>query len=151
MIYHGEAAVRATEKKLGAPLGYIARRVVLCEGYATEPYKDTKGILTDGVGQTGEWIKKGFLAALAHHIERVRNRLPDYDSYPEYLQAELVQSEYRGDLGLSPKAMSYLRDKRYEKAAAEFLDNAEYRKGHPGICKRMRATSVAMILYGLTN
>lgn len=151
MILHGKAAVRAVEAKIGAPLGYIATRVVMCEGHSTEPYYDTKGILTDGVGQTGEWIERGFLAALAHHVERVRNRLPDYDVYPEFLQAELVCSEYRGDLGLSPKTVSYMRDGRWEKAAECFLDNNEYRTTQSkGIKNRMKALSLAMQLYGVT-
>ena len=31
-----------------------------CKIFASEPYKDTKGITTYGVGQTGKWIDKSF-------------------------------------------------------------------------------------------
>jgi len=120
----------------------------MLEGYATEIYPDTKNIPTAGVGQTGRWLHATFKSAYQHHVERDRGRLPAFDSYPEYLQAELMQCEYRGDLGLSPKAMGYLRDGRYQAAAVEFLDHAEYKSPttSPGIKKRLESLHYALML-----
>jgi hypothetical protein len=154
---HGGQAVKQVTKNLGRELTRGERRVVMEEGYSVKPYRDTvrseqhpKGVLTGGVGQTGKWLEKGFEATYNHHVKRAKAKVPDFDDYPEYLQAELVQSEYRGDLGHSPTAMRLLREGKHAAAAEEFLDNDEYRnpKTSPGIKKRMKATSDAIKEYG---
>ena len=147
---YGNRAVARVEKDLGRELTRAEQRVVVEEGYVDGTYKDTKGILTGGVGQTGEWIEKGFEASFKHHVDRAKKRLPEFDKYPQYLQAELLQSEYRGDLGLSPTAMKHLKGGKYDAAAEEFLNSDEYRnpKTSTGIQARMRATSRAMRRYG---
>lgn len=148
MILHGTAACAELERVEGIELTEIERRTVMCEGYSNAIYKDTKGIPTYGVGQTGIWLNKPFREAFNHHVERVKNRLPDYRTYPSYLKAELVQAEYRGDLGLSPKACEHIRNGRWEVAAGEFLDNDEYRNMQTpeGIKKRLRAVHYALLL-----
>ena len=149
-VLHGEQAVKTVESREGRQLSPIERRIVLEEGFVPTIYKDSKGIPTYGVGQTGKWITKGFTATVRHHIERVRQRLPMYDQFPEFLKEELVQSEYRGDLGLSPKAMDLMTQGRYEQASKEFLDNAEYKnpKTSQGIKRRMKSTADAIEQYG---
>ncbi len=148
MILHGRQAVDAVEKQLGRLLNDIEHRVVMVEGCSTKEYFCSAGVLTNNVGQTGVWLNKTFPQALEYHIQRVRNRLPAYDSYPEYLKRELVQSEYRGDLGLSPKAMRLVRGGMYDQAAIEFLDHKEYRDTNSkGIRKRIEAVSHALNLY----
>jgi hypothetical protein len=148
VILHGRDAVRAVEEREGRSLSYAEKRVVMLEGYATEIYPDTKNIPTNGVGQTGQWLHTTFKAAFQHHVERVEQRLPSFDSYPPYLQAELMQCEYRGDLGLSPRAMGYLKDGRFQASATEFLDNAEYKnpKTSSGIKKRLESLHYALML-----
>ncbi len=151
MIYHGKQAVDALEAAEGIELNEMERRVVWCEGYATKPYKDTKGILTSGVGQTGEWLTRPFRDGFLHHVERCKARFSDWRLYPSYLKAELVQAEYRGDLGLSPKACSHVKNGRWEAAAGEFLDNAEYRNAATpeGIKRRLRALHYALMLRAM--
>jgi hypothetical protein len=151
MIYHGKPACEALEAAEGIELNEMERRVVMVEGYATEPYRDTKGILTAGVGQTGEWLTRPFRDSFLHHVERARNRFPDWRLFPAYLKAELVASEYRGDLGLSPKACAHVRNSRWEAAAGEFLDNAEYRNPTTpeGIKRRLRALHYALMLRAM--
>lgn len=148
MILYGRKAVEAVEQREGRTLSYGERRVVMLEGYATEIYHDTKNVPTSGVGQTGQWLHSTFKAAFSHHIDRVRQRLPDFDSYPEYLRGELVQAEYRGDLGLSPKAVSKVRSGFWEEAATEFLNNKEYKAPATsrGIKRRMEAMAAALVL-----
>jgi len=151
MIYHGQAAVDAVEAKEGILLTEMERRTVMCEGYATEPYKDTKGILTSGCGQTGHWIDKPFRDAFNHHADRAAARFPDWRLYPSYLKSELVAAEYRGDLGLSRKACEHIRNGRWEIAAGEFLDNDEYRNPatSDGIKRRLRALHYALLLRAM--
>ena len=108
-IYHGRAAIAAAEKDIGRPLKPEERRACYLEGYSDMLYLDTKRIPTFGMGQTGEWIERGLSAALEHHFTRVRNRLPQFDDYPEFLRKELYQAEYRGDLGHSQKTCALIR------------------------------------------
>ena len=139
-------AVDQVSDLLGRPLTLAETRVVQEEGYAEGCYKDTKGIRTCGVGQTGIWIKRGFEASFAHHVLRVRNRIPRFAKFPLEVQAELIQSEYRGDLGISPKALQLLNAGQYHKASIEFLNNDEYRDPMTsrGIRGRMEATANAI-------
>lgn len=148
MILHGEEACKAVEYKEQIFLTPEERRVVMVEGYSTTVYLDTKGIETSGVGQTGKWLDKPFRESFDYHVERVCKRLPSYPSYPEYLRCELIASEYRGDLGLSPKAVGFLRDGRWKTAAEEFLNNAEYKNPATpsGIKRRMEALHYALML-----
>jgi len=147
---YGDEAVRTVESRENRKLSQIEKRVVLEEGFVPTIYKDSKGIPTYGVGQTGKWITKGFTATVQHHIQRVQARLPLYSHYPEYLKEELVQSEYRGDLGVSPTAMGLMKAGKYKQASKEFLNNDEYRssKTSPGIKRRMKSTADAMARYG---
>tara|TARA_R100000541_G_scaffold13263_4_gene22150 strand:+ start:2155 stop:6885 length:4731 start_codon:yes stop_codon:yes gene_type:complete len=146
-VYYGSDAISKVSESLGRPLTFSEQRVVEEEGYVATPYTDTKGITTQGVGQTGEWIEKGFEAAFQHHVERAKGRVPSFDSLPETLQAELVQGEYRGDLGGSPNFLRLLNEGEYDLAADEFLDNKDYRdsiKSGSGVHKRMKRLSDAV-------
>lgn len=152
MIYHGRQAVEALEAHLKRPLTPAERRVVMLEGYADTLYQDTKGIWTLGVGQTGEWIEKGFEASFNHHEVRCLNRFPSlFHRLPEYLQIELIQAEYRGDLGHSPSTCKLINSRRYGLAAEEFLDNAEYKTAPAQIRKRMEALAHALSLFECTK
>jgi GH24 family phage-related lysozyme (muramidase) len=148
---HGNKAVKAVEEQLGRPLTYGERRVVEEEGFVPEVYLDTKGVKTYGVGQTGEWIEKGFPAAYQDHVRRAEGYIPNLTELPEYLQAELIQAEYRGDLGGSPKFRKLFKKGKFEEAAEEFLDNDDYRnskKEKTGVHKRMQRVADAVRKYG---
>jgi len=151
VIYHGKQAVKAAEAFLGRALKPEERRACYLEGYSDEVYLDTKGIETFGMGQTGEWIKKGLEAALNAHEVRVLGRLQDYHTYPEYLRCELFQAEYRGDLGHSPNTVGLINGRRFDQAAIEFLDNDEYRTAPESIRRRMKAVATALNLHDLTR
>jgi GH24 family phage-related lysozyme (muramidase) len=151
MIYHGKQAIKAAEKFLGRTMKPEERRACYLEGYSDEVYLDTKGIETFGMGQTGEWIKKGLEAALNAHEVRVLNRLQDYHTFPEYLRCELYQAEYRGDLGHSPNTCRLINARRYDQAAIEFLNNAEYKTAPESIRRRMESVATALSLYDLVR
>lgn len=148
MIYHGKAAIDALEHDEGIELTEIERRTVMVEGYATEPYECTSGVLTDGCGQTGQWIGKPFRDAFGHHMDRAKALLPDWRIYPAYLKAELMQAVYRGDLGSSPKACALMRARKWGAAAAEWLDHKEYKAADTPdqIKRRILAVHYALML-----
>lgn len=149
-VYYGQDAIAQVEQNIGRELTYAEKRVVEEEGYVATPYLDTKGIITQGVGQTGEWIEKGFEAAYQHHVDRAERRIPGLRDLSEPLQAELVQAEYRGDLGTSPTFVRLLNEGNYGEASSEFLDNNDYRKSQEegtGVHKRMKKVSDAVGSY----
>jgi GH24 family phage-related lysozyme (muramidase) len=147
---HGADAVRKAEEVLGRPLTYIEKRVVEEEGYSESPYDDfggTKTTKTQGFGQTGEFIGMSFEDTLEVHVDRVRRLIPSYDKLPEELQAELVQSAYRGGITGSPKAVDLINSGDWEGASKEFLDHENYRaskRGNGAIAGRMEKVSNAM-------
>ena len=148
-VYYGKEAVKKVEEKEGRKLSYAERRVVEEEGYVPEVYKDTKGITTYGVGQTGKYMGMSFDETFQEHLNQARKLVPSFDTLPEAVQAELVQSAYRGDLGGSPNALKKLNAGDYEGFAKEFLNNEEYKdeKTSSGIKKRMEkvASTVASL------
>ncbi|AUR87175.1 virion RNA polymerase [Vibrio phage 1.097.O._10N.286.49.B3] len=143
-IFHGAEAVNQVELAEG-PLSPIERVIVEEEGYADAPYEDTKGIITTGVGQTGEYSSMSVKEAIADKTQQTRNLIPAFDSLDVDTQAQLVSAMYRGDLGQSPKAVALFNQGNYAEAADEFLNNEEYRTTqHPAIQRRMERNANAM-------
>jgi len=148
-ILHGKQAIAAIEKKEKRKLSYKECRVVELEGYVDGIYTCTKGIKTTGVGQTGKWLTKTFKESFQYHEKLTEKLVPTYKKLPEKLQAELVQSTYRGDLGGSPSAVALFNKGKYIESAREFLRNAEYEDEDTPkqIKNRMVATAKAIGLY----
>ena len=148
-IYHGKQAVKKVEEQIGRPLSYIEKRIVEEEGYSEGEYKDTKGIITSGVGQVGKYKGMSFEETVAAHTNEAKRLIPNLDQFPEEVQAELIQATYRGDIGGSPKALKKLNEGDFTGFAEEFLNNAEYRSDETsqGIKNRMEkvASSVASL------
>jgi|TARA_R110000744_G_scaffold44007_1_gene98310 LysM repeat protein len=150
---YGKDAIKAVEKLENRKLSYAEKRVVVEEGFSPVAYLDTKGIKTFGVGQTGEWIDKGFKASFEHHVKRATKKVPKLKQLPVELQAELIQAEYRGDLGESKDAVALINEGKFKEASKEFLDNDDYRTSvslrgterQTGIAGRME--KVAQALY----
>lgn len=148
-IYHGKQAVKKVEEQLGRPLNYVEKRIVEEEGYADGEYKDTKGIITSGVGQVGKYKGMSFEETVAAHVNEAKRLIPNLDQFPEEVQAELIQATYRGDIGGSPNAIKKLNAGDFTGFAEEFLNNDEYRSDETskGIKNRMEkvASSVASL------
>ena len=148
-VLHCKQAITAIEKKEKRKLSYKEKRVVELEGYVDGIYTCTKGIKTTGVGQTGKWLTKTFKESFKYHEDLTKKLIPSYNELPEILQAELVQSTYRGYLGGSPSAVALFNKGKYILSAQEFLSNAEYEdEDTPKQIKdRMVATAKAIGLY----
>lgn len=157
--YSGAEAVKQVEQKLGRPLNYIERRVVEEEGFVDGVYKDDKGYVTAGVGQTGKYMNKSFDETMKSHIKEAERLIPSLKTLPEAVQAELIQATYRGDVGESPTFRKLLNAGEYEKAAQEFLNNDDYRtsvalnlSGKPhGVAGRMEKVAQAVANLGATG
>ena len=146
---HGAEAIAHVENAEG-PLSSIERVIVQEEGYSPTPYLDTKGIPTVGVGQTGAYATMSAKEAIASKTEEARKLIPSFDTLDPETQAQLVSSSYRGDLGLSPKAVSLFNAGKYAEASEEYLNNDEYQTTpHAGIRRRMENTANAMRNLGL--
>jgi len=150
-VYLGAKAVKRVSELSNKELSLAERRVVEEEGYVAGDYKDDKGIQTSGVGQTGKWSGKTFSETFESHKQDARRLVKDFDSMPEYLQAELVQITYRGDLQQSPNMRKLLNSGKYKEAAKELLNNQEYikrkKKGDDGVTRRLEALHDAIIKY----
>tara|TARA_R110000737_G_scaffold252213_3_gene261726 strand:- start:19 stop:519 length:501 start_codon:yes stop_codon:yes gene_type:complete len=148
-VLHGKQAINAIEKKEKRKLSYKECRVVELEGYVDGIYTCSKGVKTTGVGQTGKWLTKTFKESFQYHEKLTKKLIPTYNKLPEKLQAELVQSTYRGDLGGSPSAVALFNKGKFILAAQEFLRNDEYEdEDTPKQIKdRMVSTAKAIGLY----
>lgn len=147
-VWYGDSAVKVA-RQVYILLTPGEERVIREEGFVDGLYYDTKGIITAGVGQTGSAIHRGFKVAYREHEDRVRKIIPQFDSLPEYLREELVQSAYRGDITGSPRAVRLFNAMKYQQAAQEFLNNQEYRDSRTpaSIKRRIESVSTAILRY----
>jgi len=156
--YAGGKAVSEVEKRLNRRLTPEEKRIVELEGFVDGYYKDSKGVLTRGIGQTGAYAEgetslSGFDKAYQDHLNRLKARegMGMFDKYSPSLRQELVQAEYRGDLGQSPNFRKILAEAKtaedYNKAADEFLRNQDYvkaKESNSGVAPRMEAVADAV-------
>lgn len=127
-VLRGKAAIRKVSQMEGRELTLPEKMVIEEEGFVDGLYKDSKGITTYGVGQTGEYINKSFGESFKAHEDDARKYIPNYDELDELAQAAIMSAAYRGDLQQSPKFRKLFNAGNYTKAADEFLDNDDYRK-----------------------
>lgn len=129
--YHGSDAVKkAIEYYSPAPedISDDALQIIRHEGFVPGTYLDSKGIETEGVGLTGEFAGKDFFKEVMPVFrERAKTVVPDYDNLPARAQRAVMSAVYRGDLKASHRTAKLLREGKYKEAAAEYLNNEEYR------------------------
>lgn len=147
-MLHGQKAIDKVEE-LEGELTPVQRRIVELEGYVPTEYKDTKGIVTKGVGQTGDYMDMPFKEVAEIHENVARNLINDYDELPVELQAELTQLAYRGDLQQSEDTVALFNAGRYEEASVELLNNKEFKNKDTSehIKQRLRDASRAIAMY----
>lgn len=147
-VFYGKDAIKQVEAQEGK-LTAAQRRVVELEGFVSIPYLDDRGVATVGVGQTKEFMNKGFKASFKEHENRAKRAIPGYVKEPEYLQAELIQATYRGDVSSKYKWVKHLNKGDYEAAAKELLNNEDYKtrkvKKDDSVVKRLEALHNALI------
>ena len=136
----------------------LEERLVELEGFRAKPYKpdEDEEFLTIGYGHYGSDVKKGteITEAEARDLLRkdIKKRMPqikkaikNFDDLSDDLKVEIAQSWFRGGISGSPKTIKLINEGKFTEAAAEFLDNEEYRTTKLGGVKtRMEALSNAL-------
>lgn len=128
------------------------------EGVRYEPYKDSKGLWTIGVGSlmspedikaltgkklTEKEVNYRFTRDLTAKEKLARAKLgPAFDRMPIDTRVAVLDGMFRGDLSGSPKTLKLLREGKFEEASTEYLNNAEYRDS-VAMNKRGKAHGVA--------
>tara|TARA_Y100000385_G_C13053994_1_gene621123 strand:- start:65 stop:1789 length:1725 start_codon:yes stop_codon:yes gene_type:complete len=127
VVHYGRDAVNEVVKREGA-LTPEQEYVVKHEGFVDGEYKDTKGIVTSGVGQTGEFIGRSFKETYEGQQKRVKEKIPNYDNLSANHQKALMSLGYRGDMKKDYKWVELFNKGEYDKAAIELLNHKEYLK-----------------------
>ena len=148
----GEKAVYAVEKSLNVKLTEPQKAVVHAEGYVPGYYKDIKGNITKGVGQTGEYINQTFVQTYEKHQEKAEAIFGELGKFHPKIQGEIMKATYRGDVNVNHKWVHDFKKGNYEAAAADFLINNEYlqykRKGiKNGVTERFETFANTLVQY----
>ena len=147
--FFGDEAIAKVEE-LEGPLTPAQKRVISLEGFVDVPYLDSKGIWTIGAGLTDKFKNKTFKEAFLKHEQQLVKKIPKLAGLPEALQVELMQSAYRGGILGSKDTIALINAGDLQGAAAEFLDNDEYRNEDTaeGVKARMESLSKALATSG---
>lgn len=123
--------------------------VINWEGYVDGTYEDTKGIKTTEVGQTGAFADMSFPDAFEAKKQELKKLTPDYDNLPDRAKDALLVANYRGDWLQAPKTRKLFNTGNYKEAAAEFLNNAEYKNDDTPIHIKKRFEYIANVIRNL--
>jgi len=119
---------------------------------ATKVFDDEKNF-TIGYGRNNASIKKGDKITVEQaqknlaedvkiRLEEIQDLIPNFSNLSDQLQLALFSEYYRGSVRQSPKTVKLINEGKFSEAAAEFLDNDEYRnavgRNRRGIRKRMK-------------
>lgn len=123
--------------------------------------KQLKGTMTIGYGTTddiypemrpgqkisdsvaNELLSKG----ITKKEDDLRRLLPNFDKYPRYVRAALLNAKYRGDLG--SKTIELINQRKWDSVSREYLDHSNYKNPDkfPGVVARMKSNGDAFDRY----
>tara|TARA_R100001377_G_scaffold31651_1_gene17280 strand:+ start:3628 stop:4578 length:951 start_codon:yes stop_codon:yes gene_type:complete len=148
-----EAILHTIRYYEGAPI-LKARKPVEGDPY-TVGYgrtRDDKGnLIKKGAKITEEQADRYLREDVKKRMPELRKAYPDFNSYPAEVQQHMASSYYRGTLtpNHSPKTRKLINAGKFKEAAAELLDNNEYRNAkknnRAGIRERMEDTATALL------
>lgn len=132
---------------------YIAKYIADNEGRNNSAYEDSKGNWTIGIGHliieknlfgksydnlisgkqslTNDEVDSLFLEDLKEHENRTKRLFPKFDQYPKNIQAALIDSVYRGDMG--PKTKTLINLGKLKDASNEYINSREYYSSKTGV------------------
>lgn len=122
----GEQAVRYIEKELGSPLSSSQKHILKFEAFVPGYYKDSIGLLTKGIGRTGEFLDKTFNETHAIKVAKAEQALGPLSNYPEDVQNEILQLTYRGDMKPDYDWVQDIKNNDFGSAAKNLLIHNEY-------------------------
>ena len=135
------------------------------EGLSLQPYRDSKGIWTIGIGHkilSGENFVNGitedeayklFSLDIQNKLSTARRLFKDFDSLPQSVKVALLDGVYRGEHKSHYNTTKLINSGQWSKAAKEYLRNQEYfsskSKGSKhGVWKRMEENAKRIQDYG---
>jgi GH24 family phage-related lysozyme (muramidase) len=143
-IYHGQKAVDKVCEvyNLKKPLPLPMETIILHEGYCDGEYKDDKGVITKGVGQTRFYLDKPFPEVYESFVRQTKDLTPQFEFLNEETKAAILSAMYRGDWQQSRKTRMLFNQGKFKEAAKEFLNNNDYNQRklnntNDGVVKRM--------------
>tara|TARA_R110000824_G_scaffold151110_3_gene322000 strand:+ start:181 stop:1098 length:918 start_codon:yes stop_codon:yes gene_type:complete len=139
--YEGDPILKARKPVKGDPytVGYGRTR------------DDQGNLIKKGTKITEEQADRYLREDVKKRMPELRKAYPDFNSYPAKVQQHIASSYYRGTLtpSHSPKTRKLINAGKFEEAAAELLDNDEYRNAkknnRAGIRNRMEDTATALL------
>lgn len=159
-----------TARVMDLPYDEIFEVIRRHEGFRAKPYRDSVKKWTIGIGTLigdgsdkalaespyrnanltekqaeeiarEEVVRKAKMAASDDQLGEVFSELSPR------LKAQVISGYYRGDLSGSPATKKLIKERRFEEAAKEFLNNEEYRaakKSGSGVAPRMEEVAKAL-------
>ena len=112
---------------------------------------DQGNLIKKGAKITEEQADRYLREDVKKRMPELRKAYPDFNSYPAEVQQHIASSYYRGTLtpSHSPKTRKLINAGKFKEAAAELLDNDEYRNAkknnRAGIRNRMEDTATALL------
>jgi hypothetical protein len=113
------------------------------------PEVNYEGIYSGNEELTDNQVDRLFSNDIQIYIDRTRNRIVNFDNFPEYLQTALVDATYRGDLG--PRTRELINISDFRGAATEYLNHEGFRTAEDrrmnGIVRRMNSNQERILRY----
>ena len=79
------------------------------------------------IGLSESQMMQLFISDIKDKTRVAEQEFPDMYSYPDYVQAAIIDGYFWGMLPKSPKTRSLIKNGKYREAGAEYLDNKTYR------------------------
>ena len=73
-------------------------------------------------------------------------KIPNFNSYPQYIKNAIICGLYRGDLG--PKTITHINSGDWQKASIEYVNHENARSGPDQVKRRMKTNALAFSHYG---
>ena len=153
--------VRNFEGKVIDP---VSKKHITYDDATMKPVKSSNqviGTMTIGYGTTddiypemrpGQKISDTFAnELLSKGIEKkesdLRRLLPNFDKYPKYVRAALLNAKYRGDIGKN--TINLINQGKWNLVSKEYLNHSNYKNPgkYPGVKKRMESNAMAFDRY----
>tara|TARA_B100001094_G_scaffold300442_1_gene325876 strand:+ start:616 stop:1182 length:567 start_codon:yes stop_codon:yes gene_type:complete len=124
-----------------------------------EAYREPDGTITSGYGDNSPIYKEGDLSTvkeserrlreinIPRELNKARMLFPNFDSFPMDDRVNIFAEVFRGSFKSDHDTVKFINSGNYIKAAAEFLNNDEYRRAKKeglGTAERMEAASKAI-------
>lgn len=114
-------------------------------GHNITPQEKSSNVFKNGI--TDKEAIQLLRRDIAAKESKIKEFIPDYDTFSKELKNALILAVYRGDIKREHRTVKLINEHRFADAAIEFLNNQDFRKSGPqgGVGKRMLA--IAKILY----